>query len=282
VNTKNCKPYVVGLTVSVWAFTALGLPVLAQSKAKAKSAEPTQAEGKSQTKGQPTAKGATSKPTTTGMAGPGKLVPAELRILGRGCTVLVPGDYRLSEFVEPGCKLFCFRGPEHPDKQTAVFNVSIATTPTGAAIPSEREMMETMLNPHRSSLANYKEQKEPLFTNGGHAFKGMSFSGTVKENQVSKDSKDSKAGKDSKDSKDSKASKTPKVAVNRRGFVYLSQDKDTFFILFGLDEEPYAEKSMPILLKTAASCSIQMLLPDTTSAGKAAENASTGKGPAKP
>ena len=163
----------------------------------------------------------------TAMAGPGKWVPADLSISGHGCSVLIPGDYSLNEFLPPSGKLFCFKGPNHPDKKAAVFNVTIAPSQKGVDIPPERQVMDVMLNPHRKSLIDYKEQKEPIFVNDGHSFKGMSFSGKAKDGKQSS------------------------------GFVYLTQDKDTYFILFALDEEPFASKSLPLLLKSARGCQIK-------------------------
>ncbi|MBS2010067.1 MAG: hypothetical protein JST01_23665 [Cyanobacteria bacterium SZAS TMP-1] len=194
------------LCLALWSGAAGVLPVLAEKPAAPKAAP--------------------SPSPSTGMAGPGKWVPADLTISGHGCTVLVPGDYSLSEFLPPTGKLFCFKGPAHPDNKTAVFNVTIAPCQKGSDIPSERTVMDVMLNPHRK-LNGYKEQKEPIFTNEGHSFKGMSFSGK---------------GKDGKQTS---------------GFVYLTQDKDTYYILFAQDEEPFASKSLPLLLKTARGCQIK-------------------------
>ncbi|MBS1992879.1 MAG: hypothetical protein JSS86_01965 [Cyanobacteria bacterium SZAS LIN-2] len=192
------------LCLALWSGAARVLPALAEKPAAPKAAPS----------------------PSTGMAGPGKWVPADLTISGHGCTVLVPGDYSLSEFLPPTGKLFCFKGPAHPDNKTAVFNVTIAPCQKGSDIPSERTVMDVMLNPHRK-LNGYKEQKEPIFTNEGHSFKGMSFSGK---------------GKDGKQTS---------------GFVYLTQDKDTYYILFAQDEEPFASKSLPLLLKTARGCQIK-------------------------
>jgi len=211
---------------------------LAQTKAavkksggavESKSKPEPKAEPKPESKSEPKSE-AKSEPKAaplTAMAGPGKWVPADLSISGHGCSVLIPGDYTLSEFLPPSGKLFCFKGPAHPDKRSAVFNVTIAPSQKGSDIPAERKVMDVMLNPHRISLTDYKEQKEPIFVNDGHSFKGMSFSGK---------------GKDGK---------------QNSGFVYLTQDKDTYFILFALDEEPFASKALPLLLKSARGCQIK-------------------------
>jgi len=164
--------------------------------------------------------------TATGMAGAGKWVPADLSISGHSCSVLIPGDYTLSEFLPPSGKIFCFKGALRPDKRSSVFNVTIAPSQKGVDIPSERTVMDVMLKPHRS-LTDYKEQKEASFVNDGHSFKGMSFTGKTKDGKLSS------------------------------GFVYLTQDKDTYFILFGQDQEPFASKSLPLLIKSAHSCQIK-------------------------
>jgi hypothetical protein len=216
VKTKTYKLCAIGLAMSVLTLTQARAKDQADAKPAATKPAATQ----------PT-KPAAAKPANTAMAGPGKLVPADLSYSGHGCTILMPGDYRLGEFLLPTGKLFCFKGPEHPNKKTAVFNVTIAPTPKGADIPGERAMMDIMLDPQKTGLTNYKEQKEPVFTNGGHSFKGVSFSGQKK------------GGED------------------RHGFVYLTQDKDTFFVVFAQDEAPFADHSLPILLKTTQGCQIK-------------------------
>jgi len=213
---------------------ALGQPKApVKAAAKPVTREVTKVETKVETKvGTKVASGAEAKAgdpkiaTTTGMAGAGKWVPADLSITGHSCSVLIPGDYTLSEFVPPSGKIFCFKGAPHPDKRSSVFNVTIAPSQKGVDIPAERTVMDVMLKPHRS-LTDYKEQKEASFVNDGHSFKGMSFSGKAKDGKVSS------------------------------GFVYLTQDKDTYFILFGQDQEPFASKSLPLLIKSAHSCQIK-------------------------
>jgi hypothetical protein len=228
----------VGLVISTLTLAA-GLPVpaqqqnqqktpaKAQAQSKAQSKAPAKGPAQDQAKDQAAAQSAASKPAKTGMAGPGKWVPADLTFSGHSCTVLVPGDYSLGEFLAPNSKLFCFKGPQHADKKSAVFNITIVASPKGSDIPGERALMDMMLNPQRSGLTGYKEQKEPIFTNGSHSFKGVSFSGQVK------------GGED------------------RRGFTYLTQDKDTFFVVFVQDEMPFADSSLPLLLKAAKGCQIK-------------------------
>ncbi|MBU6452600.1 MAG: hypothetical protein KGS72_12515 [Cyanobacteria bacterium REEB67] len=170
---------------------------------------------------------ASPEPDRSKMAGPDKLVPADLSINGHRCKVAIPGDYSLMEFTPPQGKLFSFRGPLHASKDRAFFNVTILSSPAGEPMPSERTMMDVMLNPQRKQLAKYQEEKQPLFMSGTHSFKGMSFSGVNREGHAMK------------------------------GFVYLTQDRDTFFILFAQDEQPFADQSLPRLLISAKACHIE-------------------------
>jgi hypothetical protein len=169
----------------------------------------------------------TPEPDRSKMAGPNKLVPADLTMNGHTCRVAIPGDYSLVEFTPPQGKLYSFRGPLHPSKDRAFFNVTIIASPAGEPIPSERTMMDVMLNPQRKQLAKYEEEKQPLFMSGKHSFKGMKFSGINRQGR------------------------------NMKGFVYLTQDRDTFFILFAQDEQPFADQSIPRLLISAKACHIE-------------------------
>jgi len=162
-----------------------------------------------------------------GPAGPGKLVPADLEYMGHECHILIPGDFSLQEFVSPSGKIFCFNSPWHSDKTRAVINVNIIPPDKKGECSSERALMDAMLDAHRKSLKNYKEVKEANFSNNGHEFKGYSYSGATEQKK------------------------------NEHGFVFLTQDKTTFFILFGQDEEPYSTKSLPLLLNSAKGCEIK-------------------------
>lgn len=220
------------LALSVLLWTALAPPVAAEKGAapKTKAKAPAQkAEGKKPA-GEP----------KSGMAGPGKLVPADLDYEGHACSVLVPGDYRLKEFILPDGKVFCFAGEAHPDVKAPVFNITIVPPKKGADLPGERHWIDAMLDHQRTSLKNYKEEKEPLFSTGGHSFKGMSFSGKAADGEL------------------------------RHGFVLISQDKDTFFIVYGQDEEPFSKTALPLLMKSAMGVQIK-----SAGTAKAAEKTRT-------
>jgi hypothetical protein len=236
---KTFGKHAVGLAAGTLVLGAvtLPLPTAAQPKAPAKAPQKSSenASENPPAKSKPAAekpgeKKADEKPKSA-MAGAGKMVPADLEFQGHSCTLSVPGDYQLSEYITHEGKLFCFKGPIHPDIKTSVFNVTIVPSPKGANLPGERELMDTMLKHQKTSLKEYKETKEPLFTNGGHSFKGVSFAGKGDGGE------------------------------KRHGFVYLTQDKDTFFILFAQDEEPFSDKTLPLLIKSAQGCQIKKTQP---------------------
>ena len=163
------------------------------------------------------------------MAGAGKLVPAELEHNTHKINISIPGDFFLNEYALPTGKVFAFKGMLHEDKTRAVINVTIvpdvAAAP-GALVDGERGMLEVIVAAPRQELKNYKEEKLPLFMSGSHSFKGVSFSGMQANGKQAK------------------------------GFVYLTQARDTFFIIFAQDEMPFADQSMPLLLKQARACQL--------------------------
>ena len=160
------------------------------------------------------------------MAGADKLVPADLSFQGHGCKIDIPGDYFLNEYAPPIGKLFSFKGPLHPSKDRAVLNLTIMPSPPGTVIPGERAMIDVMLNPYRQSLSKYQEDKEPSFMSGSSNFKGFNFSGVSHDGRAT------------------------------RGFVYLTQVRDTFFIIFASDEMPFADQSLPVLRRSTRACQI--------------------------
>jgi hypothetical protein len=161
------------------------------------------------------------------MAGAGKLVPAELSYNGHVLTISIPGDFFLSEYLLSSGKVFSFKGMPHEDKSRAILNVTVVpdvAAGPGALIDGERGMIDVILAAPRKDLKNYKEEKLPLFMSATHSFKGLSFEGLQANGK------------------------------NVKGFVYVTQAKDTFFIIFGQDELPFAEQSIPLLLKQARAC----------------------------
>lgn len=213
---KSLRAGALGIAAGMLLLGAAVLPVAAEKNAPHKAGA---AAKKADDKG--------AAPPKSGMAGAGKLVPADLDYQGHACSVLIPGDYRLREYILPDGKIFCFAGETHPDLKAPVFNITIIPGKKGDDLPGERHWIDAMLNPQKSALKNYKEEKVPLFTNGGHSFKGMTFAGKAADGE------------------------------NRHGFVLISQDKDSFFIVHAQDEEPFSNTAIPLLMKSARGIQIK-------------------------
>jgi hypothetical protein len=90
-----------------------------------------------------------------------------------------PEDYSLQDTPCPGGRAFVFSGPRRKDGKSAVMSIAILSESKKEQLPPVDIMLDSMLDPFRKHLFDYKEHKEEPITVNGNSYEGMSYAGAV-------------------------------------------------------------------------------------------------------
>jgi hypothetical protein len=139
---------------------------------------------------------------------------------GASCSVEIPTKFTVTEKQTEVCRMFVL-ADSTKDKSNGV-SLSISIVPIGGN-GSLNELTDGVLDPFRTGLKNYKEEKKAAATINGNVFENRSFSGNFPKG-------------------------TPTA-----GFVYATMKKGFYFVLIGDVNGAQGAESINQLLKSVKS-----------------------------